>query len=86
MLGLFNKKAKFYIWQNPDGTLGGEVSEDAVVDPSATIGRHATVLSGAHIRANQVVPIGAIVEATGTVPSFGTVGIVTSSEKPGRQP
>lgn len=71
MFGLFNKKARFYIWQNPDGTSGGEVSMDAVVHPSAIVEKYATVLSGAHIREGQIVPTGAIVESTGTVLSFG---------------
>lgn len=65
------QSSSFYHWRNPDGTPGGEVSVKADIHPTATIGRFATVLAGAKIGPNEVVPVGHIVEADGTMISFG---------------
>lgn len=71
MRGAFKRQATFCFWNNPDGSLGGEVSVAAEVHPTATIERHAVVLAGARIGPGEVVPAGHIVEADGTMISFG---------------
>lgn len=66
MFALFRRKPKFYTWTNPDGTVGGDVSEAATVDPGAVIERFAIVLSGstlgptAHIKGGDIVESGRI--------------------------
>jgi len=67
---LTRKCSGFYIWVNPDGTLGGEVSFDASVHASAIIERYATVLAGAVIPAGQRVLSGVIVESDGNQITF----------------
>lgn len=68
---LFRKRVKFYSWKNPDGSIGGDVSAQAKVHPTATIEKYATVLSGAVVGAGQTISSGTIVQADGDRFRFG---------------
>ena len=60
-MGLFRPKEEWRRHVNPDGSIGGEVSSKAVVDPTAYIERSAVVMADAHVGPNEHVERGQIV-------------------------
>lgn len=60
-----SRPAKWTRHKNPDGTIGGQVSVDADVDPSATVEAGAMVLPGAFVRAGDIVRAGDMLVANG---------------------
>ena len=70
-LPFFSVPPAFYIWRNPDGSYGGEVSVLAEVHPTAIIEKYGTVLSGAKVPANAVVKMGEVVSKEGYTFSVG---------------
>ena len=57
---------KYHTYINEDGSRGGKVAENAVVEPGAIVDPFGLVLSGAFVRGGQRVAAGDIVTARGT--------------------
>jgi len=66
-------KSQEFAWAqhvNPDGSVGGQVSTAAFIDPTATISQFAVVLPGAVVAAHQIVRDGDVVVPGGGIIRF----------------
>lgn len=67
MIRQHRKETRFRTWINPDGSEGGNVSENADIDESAVVEKFALVLSGTTVGPNAIVRAGDIVSELDTV-------------------
>jgi UDP-3-O-[3-hydroxymyristoyl] glucosamine N-acyltransferase len=56
-----------HIHSNPDGSVGGWVADDAIIDPTAVVevdavvGPRATIGPRVRIRSHRIIPMGAVI-------------------------